>query len=39
MKRQPGDAVELQACAGTLDLTPGTSELKINTLLWAIDYT
>jgi hypothetical protein len=35
----PGDAVELQAYTGTLDLTPGTSVLKINTLLWAIDYT
>lgn len=35
----PGDAVELQAYTGTFDLTPGMSVQKINTLLWAIDYT
>ena len=35
----PGDVVELQTYTGTLDLTPGTHVLKINTLLWAIDYT
>ncbi len=35
----PGDTVELQACAGTLDLTPGVHVLKINTLLWTVDYT
>jgi hypothetical protein len=35
----PGDLVELQTYTGTLDLTPGTSEQKINTLLWTIDYT
>jgi len=35
----PGDAVELQPYTGTLDLTPGTYVQKINTLLWAIDYT
>lgn len=35
----PGDTVELQTYTGTLDLTPGTSVQKINTLLWTIDYT
>lgn len=35
----PGDTVALQAYAGTLDLTPGTSTQKINSLLWTIDYT
>jgi hypothetical protein len=35
----PGDTVELQTYTGTLDLTPGTSTQKINTLLWTIDYT
>lgn len=35
----PGDTVEFQACTGTLDLVPGTHVLKINTLLWTIDYT
>jgi hypothetical protein len=35
----PGDAVEVQAYTGTLDLTPGVYVQKINTLLWSIDYT
>lgn len=36
----PGDTVELTTGSGTLDLTPGNSyDLKVNTLLWAIDYT
>lgn len=35
----PGDTVALQAFSGTLNLTEGTSLLKINTLLWTIDYT
>ena len=35
----PGDSVELQGYTGTLDLIPGTYVLKINTLLWTIDYT
>lgn len=35
----PGDTVELQSFTGSLDLYPGTSVLKINTLHWTIDYT
>jgi hypothetical protein len=35
----PGDLVELQEYTGTLDLTPGTYILKINTVLWTINYT
>jgi hypothetical protein len=35
----PGDTVELQTYTGTLDLTPGISTQKINTLAWKIDYT
>ena len=35
----PGDTVEFQTFTGTLDLTPGISTQKINTLLWTIDYT
>lgn len=35
----PGDMVELETYTGTLDLTPGTCTLKINTLQWTIDYT
>jgi hypothetical protein len=35
----PGDTLELQTYTGTLDLTPGTSTQKIDTLLWTIDYT
>jgi hypothetical protein len=35
----PGDTVELQTYTGTLDLTPGTSTQKINTLLWDVAYT
>jgi hypothetical protein len=35
----PGDTVELLSYSGTLDLIPGTSVLKINTLQWTIDYT
>lgn len=35
----PGDTVELAAYTGTLDLTPGSYSLKINTLAWTIDYT
>jgi hypothetical protein len=35
----PGDTLEFQTYTGTLDLTPGTYTLKINTLLWTIDYT
>jgi len=35
----PGDTVEFETFTGTLDLTPGTYEQKVNTLLWSIDYT
>jgi hypothetical protein len=35
----PGDTLELVTYTGTLDLTPGSYELKINTLNWTIDYT
>ncbi len=35
----PGDTLELVTYSGTLDLAPGSYELKINTLLWTIDYT
>jgi hypothetical protein len=35
----PGDTVELEEYTGTLELAPGTYVLKINTLLWTIDYT
>lgn len=35
----PGDTLELLSYTGTLDLTPGTYTLQINTLKWAIDYT
>jgi hypothetical protein len=35
----PGDTVELASYTGTLDLTAGTYNLKINTLNWTIDYT
>ena len=35
----PGDTVELVTYTGTLDLTPGTYDLKINTLLWSVDFT
>jgi hypothetical protein len=35
----PGDTVTMATYTGTLDLTPGTYELKINTLDWLIDYT
>jgi hypothetical protein len=35
----PGDTLELVTYTGTLDLTPGTYNLKINTLKWTIDYT
>ncbi len=35
----PGDTLELQTYTGTLDLTPGSQVLKINTLQWTIDYT
>ena len=35
----PGDTLALQSYTGTLDLTPGTYEQQINTLLWTIDYT
>lgn len=35
----PGDTVALEAFNGTLNLTEGSSLLKINTLLWTIDYT
>ena len=35
----PGDTVELVGYTGTLDLTPGTSIHKINTLRWTVDYT
>jgi hypothetical protein len=35
----PGDTVLLEAYTGTLDLSPGTYILKINTLQWTIDYT
>jgi hypothetical protein len=35
----PGDGVELQTYTGTLELTPGTTTRKINTLLWTVDYT
>jgi hypothetical protein len=35
----PGDTLEMVTYTGTLDLTPGTYNLKINTLNWTIDYT
>ena len=35
----PGDTVAFGNYTGTLDLTPGTYVLKINTLNWRIDYT
>jgi hypothetical protein len=35
----PGDTLELVTYTGTLDLTPGSYDLKINTLNWTIDYT
>ncbi len=35
----PGDIVDLQTYTGALDLVPGTYILKINTLLWTINYT
>jgi hypothetical protein len=35
----PGDTVQLLPYTGSLDLYPGTYVLKINTLLWTIDYT
>jgi hypothetical protein len=35
----PGDTVALQSYNGTLNLTPGSSVQKVNTLLWTIDYT
>jgi hypothetical protein len=35
----PGDTLEMVTHTGTLDLTPGTYELQINTLEWIIDYT
>ena len=35
----PGDTVAFVTYTGTLDLTPGTSIQKINTLTWAINYT
>lgn len=35
----PGDTLEMTSYTGTLELTPGTYQLKINTLNWTIDYT
>ena len=35
----PGDTLGMVTYTGTLDLTPGTYELKINTFEWTIDYT
>jgi len=35
----PGDTLGMVTYTGTLDLTPGTYNLKINTLNWTIDYT
>jgi hypothetical protein len=35
----PGDSVEFDSYAGTLDLTPGTYVQKIGTLSWNISYT
>ncbi len=35
----PGDTVELASFTSTLELAPGTYFLKINTLLWTVDYT
>ena len=35
----PGDTVQLVTYTGTLNLAPGTSVQKINTLLWTVDYT
>ena len=35
----PGDTVELTGTTFDLELTPGTSIHKINTLLWTVDYT
>ncbi len=34
-----GDILEMQTYSGTLDLTPGTQTLKINTRLWTMDAT
>jgi len=35
----PGDTVAFQTYTGSLNLTPGTSDHKISTLLWNVDYT
>lgn len=35
----PGDTVGFAAHAGSLDLTPGAYDLKINTLQWTINFT
>jgi len=35
----PGDKVELKSYTGTLNLAPGTYDLKINTLSWSVSYT
>ena len=35
----PGDTLEMVTYTGTLDLAPGTYNLKIDTLNWTIDYT
>jgi len=35
----PGDTVEFLGHSGSFDLAPGTYVLKINTVLWTIDYT
>lgn len=35
----PGDTVALQTYTGDVALTPGSQTLKINTLLWDINYT
>lgn len=35
----PGDTVAFVTYSGTLDLTPGSHTLKVNTLDWTIDYT
>lgn len=35
----PGDTVQLEGLANTVDLPVGSTILQINTLLWTIDYT
>lgn len=35
----PGDTVELSTYSGMIDLTPGTTIQKVNTLVWNVSYT